>query len=96
MKFFLDSAHVHEIEYAIKMWNLDGVTTNPRHVQTSGKPFLTVIREIGALFAGTDKTVSVEVNPHHTDYEKMVAEGEVLASDEPEFRDQVTRYRGWL
>jgi transaldolase len=62
MKFFLDSAHVHEIEYALQMWNLDGVTTNPRHVQASGKPFLTVIREIGALFAGTDKPISVEVN----------------------------------
>ncbi len=40
MKFFLDSAHVSEIEYALKMWNLDGVTTNPRHVQASGKPFM--------------------------------------------------------
>jgi len=85
MKFFLDSAHVHEIEYALKMWDLDGVTTNPRHIQASGKPFLTVIREIGSLFAGTDKTVSVEVNPHHTDYEKMVAEGEKLAAISPNF-----------
>ncbi len=80
MKFFLDSAHVHEIEYALKMWNLDGVTTNPRHVQASGKPFLTVIREIASLFAGTDKPISVEVNPHHTDYEKMVAEAETLVA----------------
>lgn len=85
MKFFLDSAQVEEIEHALKMWNLDGVTTNPRHVQASGKPFLTVIREIGALFAGTDKPVSVEVNPHHTDYEKMVAEGEALAKISPNF-----------
>ncbi len=85
MKFFLDSAHVHEIEYALKMWNLDGVTTNPRHVQASGKPFLTVIREIAALFTGTDKPISVEVNPHHTDYEKMVAEGETLATISPNF-----------
>jgi transaldolase len=85
MKFFLDSAHVHEIEYALKMWNLDGVTTNPRHVQASGKPFLNVIAEIGALFAGTDKPISVEVNPHLTDYEKMVAEGEVLAAISPNF-----------
>ncbi|NLG71253.1 MAG: transaldolase [Chloroflexi bacterium] len=85
MKFFLDSAHVHEIEYALKMWDLDGVTTNPRHIQASGKPFLTVIREIGSLFAGTDKTVSVEVNPHYTDYEKMVAEGEKLAAISPNF-----------
>lgn len=85
MKFFLDSAHVNEIEYALKMWNLDGVTTNPRHVQSSGKPFMTVIREIGSLMAGTDKTVSVEVNPHHTEYEKMVAEGEKLAAISPNF-----------
>ncbi len=85
MKFFLDSAHVHEIEYALKMWNLDGVTTNPRHVQVSGKPFLTVIREIATLFAGTDKPISVEVNPHHTEYEKMVAEGETLAAISPNF-----------
>jgi len=85
MKFFLDSAHVHEIEYALRMWNLDGVTTNPRHVQASGKPFLTVIREIGSLFAGTDKPISVEVNPHHTDYEKMVAEAETLAAMSPNF-----------
>jgi transaldolase len=85
MKFFLDSAHVNEIEYALKMWNLDGVTTNPRHVQSSGKPFLAVIREIGTLMAGTDKTVSVEVNPHHTEYEKMVVEGEKLAAISPNF-----------
>jgi transaldolase len=67
------------------MWNLDGVTTNPRHVQSSGKPFMTVIREIGSLVAGTDKAVSVEVNPHHTEYEKMVAEGETLATISPNF-----------
>jgi len=85
MKFFLDSARINEIEYALKMWNIDGVTTNPRHVQSSGKPFLTVLHEIGSLFAGTDKPVSVEVNPHHTDVEKMVAEGEALAAISPNF-----------
>ena len=85
MKFFLDSAHVSEIDYALKMWNLDGVTTNPRHVQSSGKPFMTVIREIGSLVAGTDKAISVEVNPHHKEYEKMVAEGEKLAAISPNF-----------
>jgi len=85
MKFFLDSAHVHEIEYALKMWQLDGVTTNPRHVQASGKPFLTVIREIASLFNGTEKAISVEVNPHHTEYEKMVTEAETLAAISPNF-----------
>jgi len=80
MKFFLDSAQVDEIEYGLKMWDIDGITTNPRHVQVSGKPFLSVVKEIGSLVAGTDKTVSVEVNPHLEDYELMVAEGEKLAS----------------
>ncbi len=85
MKFFLDSAHVHEIEYALQMWNLDGVTTNPRHVQVSGKPFLTAVKDIAALFAGTEKTVSVEVNPHFDNYEDMVAEAEKLAALSPNF-----------
>jgi transaldolase len=85
MKFFLDSAHVHEIEHALKMWNLDGVTTNPKHIQASGKPFTKVIREIAALFVGTEKTVSVEVNPHLTTHEAMVAEAEKLAALSPNF-----------
>jgi transaldolase len=85
MQFFLDSAHVHEIEYALKMWNLDGVTTNPRHIQASGKPFLQVIKEIGKLFSGTGKTVSVEVNPHHTDPIAMANEGQDLAALSPNF-----------
>jgi transaldolase len=42
-------------------------------------PFLTVIQEIGELFEGTDKAVSVEVNPHHDDWKDMVAEAEKLA-----------------
>ncbi len=85
MKFFLDSAHIDEIEYALTMWDIDGVTTNPRHVQVSGKPFLTVIREIADLVAGTEKTVSVEVNPHLDDYKVMVTEGEKLAAINPNF-----------
>jgi transaldolase len=85
MKFFLDSAHVHEIEYALDMWNIDGVTTNPRHVQVSGKPFLKVIQEIGRLFEGTDKAISVEVNPHYDNWQDMVAEAEELAALCPNF-----------
>lgn len=85
MKFFLDSAHVHEIEYALDMWNIDGVTTNPRHVNVSGKPFLTVIKEIGRLFEGTDKPISVEVNPHYDNWQDMVAEAEKLAALSPNF-----------
>ena len=85
MKFFLDSAITSEITYALDMYNIDGVTTNPRHVQASGKPFMAVIQEIGKMFAGTDKPVSVEVNPHLTDWRAMVAEGEKLAALCPNF-----------
>ena len=85
MKFFLDSAMTDEIRYALDMWNIDGVTTNPRHVNVSGKPFLTVIEEIGQLFAGTDKPVSVEVNPHLDDWNDMVKEGKNLAAMSPNF-----------
>lgn len=81
MKFFLDSAIVDEIQYGLDYWDIDGVTTNPRHVQVSGKPFMTVIQEIGEMFQGTDKTVSVQTNPHkHNDYQAIVDEARKLAA----------------
>lgn len=43
MKFYLESAKVDEIRYGIDMWNIDGVTSSPRHVRNSGKPFLPAI-----------------------------------------------------
>jgi transaldolase len=85
MQFFLDSAHVEEIKYALDAFQIDGVTTNPRHIQASGKSFLTVIREIARLVEGTQKTVSVEVNPHYMTYEKMLSEAEKLAAISPNF-----------
>jgi transaldolase len=85
MQFFLDSAITSEIEYALNSFNIDGITTNPRHVQVSGKPFMTVIREIAKLVEGTEKTVSVEVNPHFMTYEEMMPEAEKLAAISPNF-----------
>jgi transaldolase len=85
MKFFLDSAIVDEIQYALEAFDIDGVTTNPRHVQVSGKPFLTVVQEIAKLVEGTDKTISVEVNPHYMTYEEMVPEAQKLAAISPNF-----------
>jgi 6-deoxy-6-sulfo-D-fructose transaldolase len=85
MKLFLDSAHINEIKHALEMWRIDGVTTNPKHVQASGQPFLEVIQEIGALMKGTDKTVSVEVNPHLDDHREMVAQAVELAALCPNF-----------
>ena len=85
MKFFLDIAKVDEIRYAREMWNIDGVTSNPRHVRSSGKPFLQVIQEIAREFQDTDKTISVEVNPHHTTADAMVEEAVRLAALSPNF-----------
>ena len=85
MKYFLDSAITREITYALDMYDIDGVTTNPRHVQASGKPFMTVIREIAEIFAGSNKPVSVEVNPHHTDWKEMVTEARKFTAMSPNF-----------
>ncbi len=86
MKFFLDSAIVDEIRPALELWDIDGITTNPRHVQASGMPFLKVIQEIGELVKGTDKTVSVQTNPaSHNNYQAIVEEGRKLAKLSPNF-----------
>lgn len=85
MKLLLDSAKTDEIQHALDLWDLDGVTTNPRHVMDSGKSFKQVIGEIAELVAGTDKEISVEVNPHLTDYKEILAQGKKLAALSPNF-----------
>src|SRR5205823_6642904 len=85
MKMFVDSAKTDEIKYALENWNIDGLTTNPRHVRDSGKPFRDVLAEIAELFQGTDKPVSVEVDPHLTDWREIVAQGRELARLSPNF-----------
>jgi transaldolase len=79
MKLYLDSAKTDEIRFAHEVWDLDGLTTNPKHVQASGKPFRTVIGEIAELLSETDKPVSVEVDPHLTDWQEIVRQGRELA-----------------
>jgi transaldolase len=85
MKFFLDSAILDEIKYGLDYLFIDGITTNPRHVLTAKKPFLQTIKEIAELVAGTNKTISVEVNPHLMEYEDIVAEARNLARISPNF-----------
>lgn len=86
MKFFLDSAKMDEIEYAYNTFKIDGVTTNPRHIMVSGKPFLTVIKEMAEWvkskgIEGVDKfPISVEINPHLDDAKEMVEEGKKIAA----------------
>jgi transaldolase len=75
MKYFLDSAKIDEIKYAREMWAIDGITSNPRHIRTSGKPFMTAVRDLAKEVEGSMLPVSVEVNPHHETADAMVEEG---------------------
>lgn len=78
MKYFLDSAKLDEIKEAYNTFGIDGVTTNPRHIQASRKPFMTAITDIANWIKeegleGVDKfPVSVEINPHLDDADEMV------------------------
>ncbi len=79
MKYFLDSAKLDEIKEAYSTFGIDGVTTNPKHIMNSGKPFLKAIQDIADWvreegLEGKDKfPVSVEINPHLDDKDEMVA-----------------------
>ena len=91
MKFFLDSAKLDEIKFAYETFGIDGVTTNPRHIMLSGKPFMTAITDIANWFKeegleGVDKfPVSVEINPHLNDTQEMVEMARKVAAISPNF-----------
>jgi len=78
MKIFIDSADVTEIKDAVAMGVVDGVTTNPSLVATTGKPLERVIREICEI---VDGPISAEVTA--TDAEGIVREGKLLAAIHP-------------
>ena len=85
MKFFLDSAKLDEIDFAYKNYAIDGVTTNPKHIMNSGKPFLKCIHDIADWLKannleGKDKfPVSVEINPHLDNHEDMIKEAKKIS-----------------
>ena len=91
MKYFLDSAKMDEIKYAYGTFGIDGVTTNPKHIMLSGKPFLKAIQDIADWvkaegLEGCEKfPVSVEINPHIDNAEEMVAEGKKISAISPNF-----------
>ncbi len=91
MKYFLDSAKIDEIIYAYNTFGIDGVTTNPKHVMASGKPFLTVVKELSDWaksenLDGYEKfPISVEINPHLQKKEDLVAAAEKIAKVSPNF-----------
>ena len=91
MKYFLDSAKLDEIKEAYHTFGIDGVTTNPRHIQNSGKPFLKAIGDIAdwlkeeGLEGYEVFPVSVEINPHLDKAGDMVEEAEKIAAISPNF-----------
>ena len=86
MKYFLDSAKLDEIDYAYKNYAIDGVTTNPKHIMASGKPFLVAIHDIAEWLKennliGIEKfPVSVEINPHLDNADDMISEAKKIAA----------------
>lgn len=86
MKYFLDSAKLDEIKEAYETFGIDGVTTNPKHIMNSGKPFLTAIQGIADWIheEGLDGVdvfpVSVEINPHLDETDAMVEEARKISS----------------
>ena len=75
MKFFIDTANIAQIEELMPSGLIDGVTTNPSLIAKSGKDMGETIKTICSIVSGP---VSAEVTA--TEYDKMLEEGEYLAS----------------
>ena len=73
MKFFVDTGDIKEIEALVDTGMVDGVTTNPSLVASSGKDFVALVRDICQL---VDGHVSAEVLA--TDHATMMKEADVL------------------
>lgn len=80
-----------EIKYAYNTFGIDGVTTNPKHIMLSGKPFMTAITDIAEWVKeegldGYEKfPVSVEINPHLDKTEDMIEEAKKISAISPNF-----------
>lgn len=102
MKFFLDSAKLDEIHLAYHSFGIDGVTTNPRHIMNSGKPFMTAIQDIAQWvrdnqLEGTGKfPVSVEINPHLTETEDIVKMAREISKLSPNFVIKIPAIEGGI
>lgn len=78
MKFFIDSADIHEIRDAQAMGIIDGCTTNPSLVAKTGRAFRDVLLEICDV---VDGPVSAEVVS--TSCDAMMREARELAALRP-------------
>ena len=74
MKFFIDTADIKEIQKILKIFPVDGVTTNPSLISKAGLPLEECIPQICDL---VNKPVSAEVI--NTESEKMYEEALKIA-----------------
>ena len=82
MKFFIDTANLKEIQEAVELGVLDGVTTNPSLMAKEGiKGTDAVMAHYKQICEIVDGDVSAEVIA--TDFEGMIREGEALAELHP-------------
>lgn len=82
MKFFIDTANLEQIKEANALGIIDGVTTNPslmalEHIKGTEN----IYRHYRSICEMVDGDVSAEVIS--VDYQKMIIEGETLASIHP-------------
>ncbi|WP_019948942.1 fructose-6-phosphate aldolase [Hymenobacter aerophilus] len=82
MKFFLDTANLKDIQEAVELGVLDGVTTNPSLMAKEGiKGTDAVMSHYKQICEIVDGDVSAEVIA--TDYDGIIREGEALAELHP-------------
>jgi transaldolase len=82
MKFFIDTANLKEIQEAVELGVLDGVTTNPSLMAKEGiKGTDAVMAHYRQICEIVDGDVSAEVIA--TDFEGIIREGEALAELHP-------------
>ena len=91
LKYFLDSAKLDEIEYACEFYGIDGVTTNPRHIMLSGKPFGQVVKDVSSFIRKNGLEglevfpVSFEIDPYIEKWEEIVESGKRVAAECPNY-----------
>ncbi|QNH60833.1 fructose-6-phosphate aldolase [Hymenobacter sediminicola] len=82
MKFFIDTANLKDIQEAVELGVLDGVTTNPSLMAKEGiRGTDAVMSHYKKICEIVDGDVSAEVIA--TDYEGIIREGEALAELHP-------------
>jgi transaldolase len=84
MKIFLDTADAEAIRRASDTGLLDGVTTNPSKIESTGKRFTEVLEDICSFFGGP---VSAEAVAYEAD--KIVAKAKEISSIAPNINIKV-------